>query len=58
MQLKTHPVVNLIVGKCDVILEGRIPFLERNLPPIRTSLGSDELLEIAHSVIRATFDAH
>ena len=25
MQLKTHPVVNLIVGKCDVILEGRIP---------------------------------
>jgi len=44
IHLETHPVVDLIVGKCYVILEGVVPFLELNLSPIGASLRSDELL--------------
>ncbi len=32
------------------------PFLQRNLRPICTSLGSNQLLQVAHGIVRAALD--
>jgi len=58
IHLKTHPIVDLIVGKRYVVLIYIVPFLELDLAPIRTGLWGDELLEIAHSIVWAAFDAY
>ena len=39
-------------------VDGYAPFLELDLAPIRPSLCGDELLEVAHSIVRAAFDTY
>lgn len=58
IHLKTHPIVDLVVGKRDVVLIYGVPFLELDLAPVRTGLCGDELLKVAHGVVWAAFDAY
>jgi hypothetical protein len=53
----------LLVTMCaaevnNVVSLSHVPFLEYNLPPIRTILCSDELLKIANCVIWAALDTY
>jgi len=58
IHFQTHPIVDLVVAKCYVILVDRIPFLQCDLLVICTSLGSDKFLEVAYCILWTTLDAH
>ena len=50
IQLQTHPIMNLIVRKLDMILVRSIPFLKDNLSPICPGLCSDHFLPSASAI--------
>lgn len=58
VHLQAHSVVDLVVRQRDVVLVDRVPFLELDLGMVGARLRRDELLEIAHGVVRAALDAH
>src|SRR5579859_4377910 len=49
IQLQTHPIMNLIIRKLDMILIRRIPFLQHYLSPICSRLRSNHFLQLALS---------
>jgi len=50
VHLQTHPIVDLIVRQSDMIFVDRIPLLQLDLLPIRSSLRRNKFLEISDGV--------
>ncbi|GMT29282.1 hypothetical protein PFISCL1PPCAC_20579, partial [Pristionchus fissidentatus] len=58
VEFKVESVVNFIVLERDVILVDRVPLLEHNLLVSCSSLGGDELLEVANRIRRIALDTN
>ena len=44
IELQVHPVVNLVVLECDVILENCVPLFQDNFVPLGTSLKHEKTI--------------
>lgn len=58
VELQIHAIVDLIVPKCDVVLEDGVPFLQHNFIPSGPGLRRNQFLEVTDGILCIAFHPH